>query len=166
MNRVAVFATSVAIFSGAFFLGPVSCEESFDQAFRILSTALSILAGMVLALMALLGDPSSLFPGKWQEIRIERHLRRIKLDRFRLLFWIYLLVIAIALFATVLDAHHVSTVYEEIVLFLKRLSLGLGCVSVFWSFWLPSVIRAAQLERLKAEEERIKKRDMIPAEDL
>lgn len=166
MKRVAIIATSIAILSGTFFLGPPSCEEKFDQAFRILSVALSILAGMVLAIMALLGDPSSLFLKKWREARTERHLRTMKLSRFKLLFQTYLFVISIALFTTILDAYQISEFYRQGVLFLKRFALSLGCVALLWSFWLPSAILAAQKERLRSGEEEIRERDTAKREDL
>lgn len=127
-----------------------------DMALRLLVTILSILAGFLLAVIAILGDPRSLFSGSWRVASAHaRQIRRV-LDRSVLLFYVYLATIAAAFISTMVGQYGEDPTYER---WGKHLALGFGCASLIWSCGLPTVIRKTLVDRLRDEVDERKKED-------
>ena len=100
-GRFALGAAGVGLLAVLLYLGP-SASSTTDTALRILATALSILAGILLAIITMLGDPRSLYPGSWRVASVHRRQIRHALNRSAMLFWLYLAVIGLAFGATLL----------------------------------------------------------------
>ena len=149
-GRIALGLAGVGLLVALLYVGP-SATATSDTALTILATALSILAGILLAIITMLGDPRSLYPGSWRVASGHRRQIRHALNRAAMLFWVYLAVVALAFGATLLEAYAPSAID---VRWVKHVALSLGSVALLWSFSLPSVIRKAQLERLDDEVER------------
>ena len=153
------FGLAGALLLAAFlYVGPSSTEGKSDWALGILATALSILAGILLAVITLLGDPRSLYPGSWRVASAHRRQIRNALNRFALLFWLYLGVIALVLATAVLEAYETDALDACWVVWMKHVALSVGSVALLWSFSLPATIRKAQLARLDREIEERKER--------
>ena len=128
-----------------------SPPQPVDMALRILATALSVIAGILLAIITMMGDPRSLYPGSWRVASAHRREIRYALTRAAMLFWLYLSIIAVAFAATVLESYTPPTLID--VRWVKHVALSVGSVALLWSFSLPWIIRKAQLARLDDEVE-------------
>lgn len=157
--RVAHFFSGMGVFAIFVWIGP-PCDaegvalEASNTALRLLATVLSILAGFLMAVIAILGDPRGLFTGSWRVA--SAHARQIKkvLDRSVLLFYVYLVTIAATFFSTILGSYTADPSLER---WGKHLALGFGCAALIWSFGLPTVIKKALVERLRDEVDERKK---------
>ena len=114
----------------------------------MLANALSILAGFLIAVIVMLGDPRSLYRGNWRIASAHQREIRHALNRAALLFCIYLVVIAFIFAASLLEAYTSATICSR---WMKHIALSAGGTALFWSFALPLVIRKAQLNRLDEE---------------
>jgi len=153
MGRIAFGLAGVGLLVGLLYLGPPEKDTS-DTALTILATALSILAGILLAIITMLGDPRSLYAGSWRVASAHRRQIRRALDRSAMLFCLYLIVIALAFGAMLLEAYVPSLVGVK---WVKHAAVSAGGVALLWSFSLPWIIRRAQLARLDDEVERRRK---------
>ena len=156
-GRIGLGLLGIVVFAVLIYIGPASTSGKSDWALRILATALSILAGILLAVITLLGDPRGLYLGNWRVANSHRRDIRHTLNRFMLLFWLYLLVIALALLTALLDAYEPNAETEKWLSWVKHIALSGGCVALLWSFSLPMTIRNAQLGRLDREVEERRK---------
>ena len=142
----------LALFGGCLFvglmcLGPVE-NNSSTVALSILSTALSILAGILLTIIAVVGNPRNLYLGSWRIANMhKRQICRV-LTRSAMLFSLYILVITLAFGSILIEAYVPFVVGIE---WAKHIALSVGSVALLWSFSLPWIIRKVQLERLDDE---------------
>lgn len=157
-GRIWLGLVGALLFAVLVWIGPASTEEKSDWALGMLATALSILAGILLAVITLIGDAGSLYPGSWRVASAHRRQIRPAINRCVILFWLYLGVVAVVFSAAMLDAYESSPLSEHYVSWIKHVALSAGSVALLWSFSLPSIIRKAQLERLDREVERRKQR--------
>lgn len=164
-RRIGLGLAGALLLAGLLWIGPPSTVEKSDWALRMLATALSILAGILLAVITLLGDPRSLYPGSWRVASAHRRQIRRALNRFAMLFWLYLGVIALALTTTMLEAYETTALGVCWVGWVKHIALSIGVVALLWSFSLPSTIRTAQLARLDREVEKRKEDGQAPKDE-
>ena len=123
--------------------------EGNSGALRILVTVLSILTAMLTALIALVGDPQSLFPGSWRLASAHGRAIGKVLRRYTLLAVMYLVTILCAFLASVGLGVSVSGVFTQ-------LAIGLGATALILSLGLPIAIYRAQMQMLDKETERRK----------
>ncbi|MBI9020432.1 MAG: hypothetical protein JEZ10_04160 [Verrucomicrobia bacterium] len=114
-----------------------------DQAVGIIVTVYSILAGFLVAIIAIVGDPLLIPSGSWRIAEGSRKKTIQRLTRHKHLFYIYLLSLAFAFAAALLkDECPRCTVWmERIYLFLSIFAFAL-------SLCLPSALMRLQQERL------------------
>lgn len=129
----------------------LACGDQFTEdnpdALRILIMVFSIMAGILIAIITLIGDPDSLYGGSWRIASIHRRQILRRLRRYQILFYVYLVVIALAFCATLLNGADPNPL-EGITKNCERWALGLGAGALVWSFGLPSAIINAHRERL------------------
>lgn len=113
-------------------------------------TAFSILAGFLIAIITMAGDPKMLYPGTWKVASAHRREIRRALTRYQCLFYVYLTVIVMA-FGAALFAKVAADF--PVVRWMERVALSLGVAALFWSFGLPTAIIRIQLDRLTGEVE-------------
>lgn len=113
----------------------------------------AILAGVLVAVISIIGDPSMLLPGNWR-VGFE-HAKDIqdRIARFAHLFSIYLISIFLALVAQFLDSAKIPDVD-----WVFSTLLGISIFGVFLSLPLPYSLMGIQKERMKEEIERRKAR--------
>ena len=142
----------VGIVPAAFllWLGPALNDETTGTTLRILTTVFSILAGFLMAVITMLGDPRGVYTGSWRIASAHRRQIKNALQRFIMLFYAYLIVISAAFAATLLEEYAAGSIC---VLWARHIALSLGSATLVWSFSLPIVIFKTQMNRLDEEVE-------------
>ncbi len=133
------------------FGGPIT--NGSQEALRLLVMTISILAGFLIAIITLSGDPQMLYLGSWRIASLHATEIGRALSRYRMLFYIYLLVIVITLLATLTDGHRINC---TVVHWIDRCALGLGFTALYFSFGLPGSLIRIQKDRLEEEVKRRK----------
>nr|VFK41399.1 MAG: hypothetical protein BECKTC1821D_GA0114238_101011 [Candidatus Kentron sp. TC]VFK62430.1 MAG: hypothetical protein BECKTC1821F_GA0114240_10747 [Candidatus Kentron sp. TC] len=129
-----------------------------EQAIDVLTTVFSILAGFLIAIIAILGDPVLLPPGTWRaaEMQRKKSIGRLKVHKW--LFLLYLVTLAM-----VFTAHLLGQRYPTITIWLERGYLFFGVLVFILSMRLPGALMKLQEERIdgiiehRREEDGIKK---------
>lgn len=113
------------------------------QATQIIVTVFTVLAGFLVAIITIMGDPSAFLPGSWRIASKQRLAMRRRLRRQKLLFYVYLVTLALV-FATML----VRDIAPAITAVLERVYLGLAVAGFIWSLGLPTALMSIQEERV------------------
>lgn len=143
-RKITYFFTCIAI--SIFFawkFQPNYHENS--NALSVLVTVFSILAGFLVAVMAIVGSERALKGGNWRQDTF--YLAKVKQDlhRHATLFYLYLLVLALSFLATLkLEWPEVVQVSVEYVL------LFLACLAMLLSFSLPGQLTRRHVSDLEA----------------
>lgn len=142
-SRIGFFAGALAISVTAGWLGQPLIHGNND-AIGVIVNVFSILAGFLVTIMTLLGEPS-LFRGRsWRAEAVRRSNVYRRLIRHKWLFIAYLLVLGL-IFATSL----VTYKYPEhcTVIWLERIYLSLAALAFIMSLVLPGRLMNLQLAR-------------------
>ena len=129
-------------------IGPRPVAAS-DAALLILATVLSILTGFIIAVIAMAGD-AVLYPGSWRVASVHRRQILRALNRYTMLFYVYLLAILV----TFLGALIGGSVPDLLHRWVKHIALCIGLMALVWSFGMPIVIREEHKRRLDEEVDR------------
>ncbi len=127
-----------------------------EQAINIIVTVFSILAGFLVAIIAIVGDPVLLPPGTWRAAEMERGSMNKRLIRHKWLFTIYLITLSLIFFSLLLKDSNAT-----VVLWLERLFLFFGVFAFSLSMVLPSALIKVQRERIDAVIEYRRKADNV-----
>ena len=146
-SRIIFFFAGLIPLAVLLFIGPSLDPKAYIDAIRILVTVLSILSGFLIATIIMIGDPNSLLPGSWRVASADKRERRRSLNRFAILFYIYLTAILFAFCVSVLQSILPTCVYAWAI----HSVLAFGAAALVWSFGLPIAIRREQMRRLDAE---------------
>ena len=162
LKRIDIGRLALILLGAAAMVLTLSHGDRFAQnnadALRILIMVFSILAGILIAIITLIGDPDSLYGGSWRIASIHRRQILKRLRRYRILFYVYLVVITLA-FCTALLRSDEPNSLGRISAECQRFALGLGVAALVWSFGLPSAIINAHKERLREAVERRRSRN-------
>lgn len=121
------------------------------EAVTIIITVFTVFAGFLIAILAVLGDPSFIPEGSWRVAENRRALVENKLYWHFWLFIFYLLTIAL-LFVGILLKEELSL--RSVTIWIERAFLFFGVTSFFLSFALPWSLMQLQQNRIDAEIER------------
>lgn len=142
--RVGVLSFAVAVVAG---IGAAVYGQKLihgnDQAINVIVTVFSILAGFLVAIIAILGD-RTLLPGdgfRLAELGRRRLVRR--LVRYKWLFFAYLITLGLV-FVSLL----IKNIYPSINVLLERLYLFLAAFAFVLSMRLPGSLMKIQMERI------------------
>ncbi len=116
-----------------------------EQAMNIIVTVFSVLAGFLVAIIAIVGDPVLLPPGTWRAAEMERGKLNRRLIRHKWLFTLYLVTLALVFFALLLKGKS-----PDAVLWLERTFLFFGVFAFALSMALPGSLMKVQRERIDA----------------
>ena len=96
------YAFVIALYSsvGSYFGQPLI--HGNDNAINIIVTVFSILAGFLVAIITIIGDPSSLPSGGWQRARLGSEALYNRLTRHKLLFLMYLTTLLLVFVASLI----------------------------------------------------------------
>jgi len=136
-------AFAAAAFAGciAYFGQPYIHDNS--QAIGVMVTVFSVLAGFLIAIIAIVGDPALLPPGTWRAAEIERSQVKQRLARHKWLFVTYLLTLGVIFLSLLIEQH-----FPTFSLWLERVFLFLGTFAFILSLRLPSALMRAQMDRI------------------
>lgn len=120
----------------------------------IFVTVYSVLAGFLVAVIAILGDPALLPSGSWQKAENHREAIERRLIRHTWLFGLYLVTIAVIFVSALLRDAPETVVSESIKHWMTRVYIGLGVAAFLLSLALPKMLMNVQRARVDAEIER------------
>ena len=139
---VVVLAILIAI-PAAYYGQPLIHNNS--EAINIIVTVFSILAGFLIAIVAIVGDLFLLLPGTWRAAEQERGKLTRRLVRHKWLFLLYLVTLVLIFVAVLIKATN-----EAVSLWLERAFLFFAACSFFLSTILPGSLMKVQRERIDA----------------
>lgn len=134
------------IVSGAvgYFFQPMVANNT--NAVNTVVTIFSILAGFLIAVITLIAEPTLKQAKNWQELQLMKKTVQRKLFRQKLLFFLYLITLGVAL-----GTFLVPDVQAELRRWLETVFLGLATFVFLASFELPGSLVKIQMERYEAE---------------
>lgn len=127
----------------AYFLQPKYHGNA--NAMTVLTTIFSVLAGFLIAVMAISADDRALRGRTWRHDVAYLELIKRDLRKHRSLFYLYLTVLSLALIATI-----ELPVDQSAQIFIERALLFLGCFALLVSFRLPVYLTKRHVENLNA----------------
>lgn len=144
INRLAVCqAILFTAISGAAAIYGQPFVHGNSEAISIIVTMFSVLAGFLVAIIAIVGDPGLLAPGSWRTAELQRSRIVDRLVRHKWLFYLYLITLTF-IFASVL----IPDSFPKIVLWIERVYLFAGVLAFLCSYLLPSALMKIQQERI------------------
>jgi hypothetical protein len=117
-----------------------------DEAVNVIVTVFSVLAGFLVAIIAIIGDPMLIPPGSWRAAELGSHNLTRRLLRHKWLFIIYLLSLGLIFISVLL-----KSACTELVVWIERVYLFLSSVAFICSLWLPGTLMRMQKERIDHE---------------
>lgn len=113
-----------------------------DQAVNVIVTVFSILAGFLVAIMTIMGEPGSLFGRSWRSCEINRKNVFSRLVRQKWMFYLYLATLGL-IFAGSL----IKNTFPCLTVWVERIYLGGATTAFILSLGLPAALLNIQLER-------------------
>ncbi|WP_447077817.1 hypothetical protein [Shewanella algae] len=142
-KRLGFFGVVVAIGACSGYLGQPLIHDN-HQASGVIVNVFSILAGFLVTVMTLLGEPS-LFRGRsWRSDAVRKSNVYRRLVRHKWLFILYLLVLGTVFVATLITKKYPES---STVIWLERIYLGLAAIAFILSLILPHRLMSLQLSR-------------------
>ena len=127
-----------------------------QDAINVIVTVFSILAGFLVAVITLVGDPKSLPSGSWQVARLGSDLTYNRLIRHKWLFKGYLITLFL-IFSSIVAKNEFPIVQVS----LEYIYMFFASISCFLSFKLPSALMELQKERIEHEIDERRKNEGI-----
>lgn len=137
-------ASIIALLIASIFFGVQygSLISGNDLAIQTIVTVFSILAGFLIAIMTILGEPMGSIGRSWRFYEKKREAIKIRLNRHRLLFLFYILTLGVIYIYSLTKHVHpnLNYIFESIIV---GLSLFCFCISMS----LPWILMETQLSR-------------------
>lgn len=143
-----IYCLSAGFFS--YWLQPL--VHGNHEILNLLITTFSILAGFLIAIISIVGDPSLVPAGSWRLAEINYTLILKKLYRYKMLFLLYLITL-ILIFAALIVEKQVS----EMSIWIERGFLFCSILAFFCSISLPEALVQMQKAKMEALIENMKK---------
>jgi hypothetical protein len=145
--------------AAAYFGQPLAHDNS--DAILVIITVMTVFAGFLVAIIAILGDPAMLPPGSWRSAENKWDVVYSAVTTHTWLFRFYLVAIAL-LFAGVLVEKAPDCQVPEIwKTWIERLYLFFGVFSFLLTMALPGMLAKLQMERVEAEIQKRRRKDSI-----
>ncbi|BBA71746.1 hypothetical protein [Geobacter sulfurreducens] len=113
-----------------------------ERAINVIVTAFSILAGFLVAIMTIIGDPGLFANRSWRYAEVARKNLRNRLTRQKWMFILYLITLSLILLASLIEK-----TCPLVAVWLERVYLGTAVMAFILSFGLPSALMNIQLAR-------------------
>lgn len=124
------------------------------EAINVIVTVFSILAGFLVAITTIMGDPSILLPGSWRIAEQQRSSIENKLNRQQLLFYLYLITLLLIFIAALLPDESKCHALFKVMLcpqkILEKTYLFCAIFGFLVSFSLPTSLSRIQMDRVDA----------------
>lgn len=135
------FAAAAIAVVGAYWGQPLI--HGNDTAINVIVTVFSILAGFLVAIIAIVGDPLLIPSGTWRIAEGTRDKTIQRLTRHKYLFHAYLIALALVFASTLLRDTH-----QCVGIWLERAYLFLSIFAFVISLRLPAALMKTQQERV------------------
>lgn len=129
---------------GSYFAKPLIVGN--QDAINVIVTVFSILAGFLIAVITLVGDPKSLPSGSWRLARVGCDLTYNRLERQKWLFYMYLVALVLIFFSMLIKEK-----FQEVNQYVEYVYLFFSTMAFTLSFKLPSMLINLQKERIEQE---------------
>lgn len=159
MRALAILAVMITAGLAAFFGQPLLRDNA--DALVVIITVTTVFAGFLVAIIAVLGDPSMIPDGSWRTAEQKRDGVEAKLIAHVWLFFLYLIAISL-LFIAVLFKSPSAAIADVWRVWVERLCLFFFVASLLFTFGLPGALLKLQLARLDAEIARRRKKANLP----
>lgn len=138
--------TAAVLVSGAvgYLFQPMVAHNA--DAVNTVVTIFSILAGFLIAVITLIAEPTLKQARNWEELQLMKRTVERKLFRQKLLFFLYLITLGVAL-----GTFLVPDTHADMRRWLETAFLGLATFVFLASFDLPGSLMRIQMERYEAE---------------
>ncbi len=147
MRAALIFGTLSASWLAGYY-GEQFVKGSSD-AILILVTVITVFAGFLVAIIAVLGDPALVPPGSWRLVENRREHVEADLIRHTWLFVFYLVSIAVLFIGAV--AKGSPLIADIIKIWITRLYLFFGLASFLFTFGLANSLLSYQMARYDSE---------------
>lgn len=134
---IAVILAAVVAYFGQPFI------HNNSQAVNVIVTVFSVLAGFLIAIIAIVGDPALLPPGTWRAAEKARTQVTRRLIRHKWLFLLYLMTLGVIFLSLLIEQH-----FPLFAQWLERAFLFLGTFAFLLSLQLPATLMQAQMDRI------------------
>lgn len=124
------------------------------DAIVVLTTVMTVFAGFLVAIIAVLGDPSTLPKGSWHGVELRRPRLVSSVIRHASLFYVYLVAIALLFIGVLVSKEPSSVVPLWVKTWVERGYLFFGVFSFLLTLGLPKSLANIQIARTDAEIER------------
>ncbi|MBN3145346.1 MULTISPECIES: hypothetical protein [Pectobacterium] len=129
-----------------------------SDAINVLVTIYSVLAGILIAIITLIGDPAVLdTDGSWRKAYLSSKLPKVRLLRLKFLFHTYLVTLLMVFLAYLIPKDSFPQAKE----WVERLLVFFACVALLSSFRLPGAVIEVQRSRLDKKIAEQRKKDGI-----
>lgn len=143
----------------AYFCGQYIVDN--DVAIGIFVTVYTVLAGFLVAVITVLGDPSLLPNGDWRAAELHRDELEARLIRHTWLFTLYLITIGVIFVGALLSDAPIEVVSDDVKFWIARAHLTLGVAAFILTLAMPKMLMDIQRKRVDAEIERRREADGI-----
>jgi hypothetical protein len=150
MKRVLLVLVCAGVSGVAAFFGQPLVRENVD-ATLVMATVMTVFAGFLVAIIAVLGDPAMLPKGSWHAAEMHHDELEASVIRYTSLFYIYLLAIALLFGGVLLAKEPDGSVLAGIKTWVERLYVFFGVFSFLLTLGLPRALGKIQLARSEAE---------------
>ena len=117
-------------------------------------TVMTVLAGFMIAIITVVGDPAMIPDGSWRSVRGRREAIEAKILRHSYLFLLYLVTIAFIFAGAIVKKIPDKKIWDWVPIAIDMAYLFFGSTAFLLSFGLPFSLKKIQLERLDLEEKR------------
>ncbi|HVC61913.1 MAG TPA: hypothetical protein VND19_16320 [Acetobacteraceae bacterium] len=148
--RVIFFIVCVALSSVATYFGYPLVRENPD-AVIVMATVLTVFAGFLVAIIAILGDPAMIPGNSWREAEMRRPSIEAMVIKQVWLFYLYLLAIGLLFAGVLLHKEPDAAVAVWIKSLVDIVYLFFAVLSFLLTLALPSTLGKIQLARNLAE---------------
>ncbi|PKG73159.1 hypothetical protein CXF86_19100 [Shewanella sp. GutCb] len=141
-----LLAVAIVLWSliGSYYIQPL--VHNNQHAINVIVTVFTVLAGFLIAIITLIGDPKSLPSGSWQKAELAYKRTHNRLVRHKLLFQLYLLTLALIFISFVLKDQLAR--YQYII---EYIYIFMTLTAFILSLKLPSSLLDIQQERIEHE---------------
>lgn len=148
--KAAFIVVSLILSGAASYYGQPLVRDNTD-AITIITTVITVFAGFLVAIIAVLGDPAMIPPGSWRKAEVRHSGLEAMIIRHTWLFYVYLATIAL-LFAGVLIRKEPDVLISgRMKAWIEHAYLFFGVLSFLLTLSLPRALGKIQLARSVAE---------------
>lgn len=140
-KRLSFFGVAIGAGAAGFFYGQPLIHGN-DLAINVIVTVFSILAGFLVAIMTIMGEPGTFSARSWRASEVNRKNVVNRLIRQKWMFYLYLVTLGLILVGSLIGKQ-----YPLAGEWIERIYLGTAITAFILSLGLPSALMKIQVAR-------------------